>query len=144
MGWSEMEEARVAGLEQRVKSRFSDRGLLERAFVHASYAHEHPPALEWFEGQFESGSTSADSPVVGVLAKAHETLTGRAAVLRGVTYGSDLRLFTNHAGVPAILYGPGHVEDAHTADESIDLAEVTTAAAVLAWTLCQWGCESES
>ncbi len=108
------------------------------------WVREHPPALEWFEGQFESGSTSADSPVVGVLAKAHETLTGRAAVLRGVTYGSDLRLFTNHAGVPAILYGPGHVEDAHTADESIDLAEVTPAAAVLAWTLCQWGCESES
>lgn len=117
---------------------------LHRAVQDDPWLREHPPMLEWFEGQFESGATSADSPIVGVLAQAHETLTGRPAVLRGVTYGSDLRLFTNHAGVPAVLYGPGRVEDAHTADESIDLAEVTTAAAVVAWTLCQWGGESQS
>jgi acetylornithine deacetylase len=117
---------------------------LRRAAQADGWLCEHPPILEWFEGQFESGATSPESPIVGVLARAHEDLTGTPAVLQGVTYGSDLRLFTNHAGIPAILYGPGRVEDAHTANESIDLAEVTTAAAVLAWTMCQWGGESPS
>lgn len=40
-----MDEERVARLEERLGWRFEDRGLLERAFVHASWAHEHPPAL---------------------------------------------------------------------------------------------------
>jgi ribonuclease-3 len=35
---------RVAGLERRLGYRFLDRGLLECALTHASYAHEHPPA----------------------------------------------------------------------------------------------------
>jgi ribonuclease-3 len=36
---------RVASLEARLEHRFLDRALLERALVHASYAHEHPPVL---------------------------------------------------------------------------------------------------
>lgn len=117
---------------------------LRRAAQADAWLREHPPALEWFEGQFEPGATSPESPIVGVLARAHQDLTGTPAVLQGVTYGSDLRLFTNHAGIPAILYGPGRVEDAHTANESIDLSEVGTAAAVLAWTMYQWGGGSPS
>jgi ribonuclease III len=39
-----VDPARVAGLERRLGYRFLDRGLLERALTHASYAHEHPPA----------------------------------------------------------------------------------------------------
>jgi len=35
--------ARVAELERRLGHRFRDRGLLEQACTHASYANEHPP-----------------------------------------------------------------------------------------------------
>lgn len=40
-----MDAQRVAALEERLAHRFRDPALLERAFVHASYAHEHPPVL---------------------------------------------------------------------------------------------------
>ena len=40
-----MDAERVAALEARLEHRFRDRALLERALVHASYAHEHPPVL---------------------------------------------------------------------------------------------------
>jgi ribonuclease III len=33
-------------LERRLPHLFRDPGLLERALTHASYAHEHPPALD--------------------------------------------------------------------------------------------------
>jgi len=36
--------------------------------------------------------------------------TGRA----GRHLRSDLRLFTHHANIPAVLYGPGDVANAHT------------------------------
>lgn len=40
-----MDAERVAALEARLEHRFRDRALLERALVHPSYAHEHPPVL---------------------------------------------------------------------------------------------------
>ena len=40
-----MDPARVAELERRLGHRFHDRDLLERAFTHASYANEQPPAV---------------------------------------------------------------------------------------------------
>ena len=58
--------------------------------------------------------------------------------IRGVTYGSDLRLFTNHAQIPAVLYGPGHIEQAHAVDEYVDLDAVATACSVVALTIADW------
>jgi ribonuclease-3 len=36
----------LAALERRLGHRFRDPSLIERALTHASYAHEHPPALD--------------------------------------------------------------------------------------------------
>jgi len=99
---------------------------------------EHPPELEWFEGQFESGQTPPDSPIVQSIADCHTQMCGRAPVVQGVTYGSDLRLFTNHGGIPAVLYGPGNVLNAHTVDEFVELEEVVAATKVLALIVSQW------
>lgn len=40
-----MDPVRVAALEQRIGHTFRDPALLERAFTHASYVNEQPPAL---------------------------------------------------------------------------------------------------
>lgn len=118
----------------------------QQAFAHAlrrvadddPWLRDHPPSYEWFEGQFESGETHAGEPIVGALCEAHTAVTGNAPVLHGVTYGSDLRLFTNHAQMPAILYGPGDVLKAHAVNECIDLDEVVQATQVLALMMCGW------
>lgn len=118
----------------------------KRAFVAAvqeaaaadAWLREHPPVLEWFEGQFESGQTAGDAPILRQLAACHEAIVAETPVLQGVTYGSDLRLFTNHARIPAVLYGPGDVADAHSVNESIDLEQVVTATKVLALTVATW------
>jgi acetylornithine deacetylase len=99
---------------------------------------EHPPRVEWFEGQFESGATPVDHPLVQGLAKAHRSVLRADARVRGVPYGSDLRLFTNHAGMPAVLYGPGDVRLAHAVNEKIPVDEIVEAAAVLATFISEW------
>jgi acetylornithine deacetylase len=99
---------------------------------------EHPPELEWFEGQFESGQTPPDSPIVRTIAESHANMFGSAPVVQAVTYGSDLRLFTNHGSTPAVLYGPGNIFDAHTVNEHVDLEEVMAATKVLAYIVTQW------
>jgi acetylornithine deacetylase len=102
------------------------------------WLREHPPTLEWIEGQFEPGQTSLQAPIVQAISGAHTQVAGSAPVVQGVPYGSDLRLFTEHGGVPAVLYGPGDVAFAHTVEEHVELEEVYTCAKVLALLITEW------
>jgi acetylornithine deacetylase len=99
---------------------------------------ENPPIVEWVEGQFEPGTTPLDAPIIERLSCSHEAVTGRPASVFGIPCGTDLRLFTRHAGVPAVLYGPGNVVQAHAADEYISIDQVVTCTKVLARTMLTW------
>jgi acetylornithine deacetylase len=111
---------------------------LASAAANDPWLKDHPPQLEWFEGQFESGQTAQDAPIVRAISESHAKVFGSAPVVQGVTYGSDLRLFTNHGDTPAVLYGPGNIFDAHTVNEHVDLEEVLAATKVLAYIVTQW------
>jgi acetylornithine deacetylase len=102
------------------------------------WLHENPPRVEWFEGQFESGETPLDHPLIQQLTAAHQQAVGSAPTMRGVTYGSDMRLFTNHAKIAATHYGPGDVGVAHAVNEFVPLDEVVTATKVIANLITQW------
>jgi acetylornithine deacetylase len=115
---------------------------IREAACHDEWLRLHPPALEWFEGQFEPGETALGAPIVSTLAEQHRRVLGAAPAIEGVTYGSDLRLFTNHAQMPAVLYGPGNVEQAHATDEWIEITDVIAACKVIALTVAVWSkCE---
>jgi acetylornithine deacetylase len=92
---------------------------------------EHPVSVEWFEGQFEPGETALDAPILDELRDCHREALGRESATHGVSYGSDLRLFTRYASMPAVLYGPGDVRVAHSANESVPLSELVQATEVL-------------
>jgi acetylornithine deacetylase len=111
---------------------------VREAAAEDAWMMEHPPKVEWFEGQFESGATRADHPLVEGLARAHRSVLRSDPRVRGVPYGSDLRLFTNHADMPAVLYGPGDVRVAHAVDEKIRVDEIVDAVAVLAMFIAEW------
>jgi acetylornithine deacetylase len=98
----------------------------------------HRPVVEWFEGQFEPAETPHDAPFVSMLAQAHYDICSRKPDVRGVTYGSDLRFFTNYAGMQAVLYGPGDVSVAHSLDEHISIQEILSAAEVVACAILRW------
>ena len=124
--------------ESTATARAAMDAALRKASAADAWLKEHPPTLEWFEGQFESGETPQDSPIVQSIVDCHSQMFGRAAIVQGVTYGSDLRLFTNHGGIPAVLYGPGNVLNAHTVDEFVELEEVVAATKVLALIVARW------
>lgn len=92
---------------------------------------EHPVEIEWFEGQFESGETPLDAPILRELGDSHREMLDGAPRTHGVSYGSDLRLFTRYARMPAVLYGPGDVRLAHSANETVPLDELVRATEVL-------------
>ena len=94
------------------------------------WLRHHPVRVEWFEGQFEPGETSLEAPILQEISRAHREVTGRMPAMHGVPYGCDLRLFTRYANIHAVLYGPGDVQLAHSAEESIALEDLVTAAKV--------------
>jgi len=119
-------------------ARRSLNAAVARAVAVDPWLQANPPRIDWVEGQFESGQTSVTHPIVESLQQCHAEVLGRTTIVQGVTYGSDLRLFTNHAHVPAVLYGPGNILQAHTVNEWVELREVFTAAKVLAYIITQW------
>ncbi|MFQ5792319.1 MAG: ArgE/DapE family deacylase, partial [Acidobacteriota bacterium] len=102
-----------------------------------AWLRKHPPRVEWFEGQFEPGETDPEAPILQQLSESHEAMTGREPASHGVPYGSDLRLFTRYAGMPAVLYGPGDVTLAHADNESVSLEELVAAAEVMTMLICR-------
>jgi acetylornithine deacetylase len=93
---------------------------------------DHPATVEIVGGQFGSGRVPSDHPLPVGLAAVAETITGRRPELLGEPYGADMRLFISEGDTPCVIFGPGDVRVAHSADEHVPLAEVEACARVLA------------
>jgi acetylornithine deacetylase len=108
----------------------------EQAVVAAATGHpylrEHPPVVEWWGGRFLPATTSMESPIVTTTAAAIGDVTGRAPRIAGMTYGADMRLLVNDAGIPTVLFGPGDVRRAHRPDECVPIDDLLTVARVIA------------
>jgi acetylornithine deacetylase len=71
------------------------------------------------------------------IATAVQWATARTAQIRGVSFGTDAFCY-DAAGVPSVVFGPGSIDQAHTADEWVALAEVEQASEVLYRMVADW------
>jgi acetylornithine deacetylase len=124
-------ERRVLPGESPVAAR--DEVIARIAAASGAAAVEHdPPFLE--------SAGLADASADPVAAAWIEALTvavragGAAARRTAARYGTNASVFAE-AGVPSVVFGPGSIAQAHTADEWIELAQVDAAAAALAATV---------
>jgi acetylornithine deacetylase len=112
---------------------------LEDAVASTRAAHpflaEQPPTVTWWGGQFLPARTDPDAPVVATTAAAVAAVTGRPADVRGMPYGCDMGLTAGIAGIPTVVFGPGHIRDAHRPDESVAIDDLVVAARTLALTV---------
>ena len=83
---------------------------------------ESPPLLV-----DEALDTPAGATVVQTAQQVLRTL-GLADSVCGVPFGSDASKLSR-AGIPTILFGPGSIDQAHSVDEYVELAQVEKAAA---------------
>jgi acetylornithine deacetylase/succinyl-diaminopimelate desuccinylase-like protein len=91
-------------------------------------AEMEPPMVEDYPLE-----TSPSEKIVQTLLKASQAVTGRAG-LEGVPYGSDASKL-KRAGIPSVIFGPGNIDQAHAAEEFVELDQVRLAAEIYARTI---------
>ncbi|MCE9629431.1 MAG: M20 family metallopeptidase [Planctomycetia bacterium] len=91
---------------------------------------EHAEPFLESAGLTDATADSKAKAWVEALAAASQA-RGATAASTAARYGTNASVFAA-AGVPSVVFGPGSIEQAHTADEWIDLAEIGTAAEILA------------
>jgi acetylornithine deacetylase len=116
------------------------RDAIEEAADADEFLREHRPTVELTGGKFSSAKVPLDDPLpIGLREVAGEVL-GRRPELLGKPYGADMRLLVNEGRTPTVIFGPGDVAAAHSADEFVPLSEVVDCARVLAaWVVREIG-----
>jgi acetylornithine deacetylase len=102
------------------------------------WLREHPPRVEWREGQFAPADVAVDSPLVQTLSSAWRRANGADARVEAVTYGADMRHFVLVGGMPCVMFGAGDVRLAHAPNESIPLDELFVATTTTAMFIADW------
>ena len=105
------------------RARFED--VVTEVAVKDPWLRENRPVVTWPGGQFASGRTDADHPLVDDMSAAVVATGGEPPRRAAGVYGSDLRLYTGIGGIPTLHYGPGDMADAHTPLEKVDLDQLT-------------------
>jgi len=96
------------------------------------FLRDHPATVAITGGRFGSARVASDHPLPVGLAAVAEAVTGRRPALLGEPYGADMQMFVNVGGTPCVIFGPGDVKVAHSADEHVPIDEVVDCARVLA------------
>jgi acetylornithine deacetylase len=108
------------------------RRVIDDAIERDEFFTEHPPTVELVGGRFSSSRVPAEHPLPISLADAAEATLGRRPAFLGEPYGADMRLLVNEGATPTVIYGPGHIAAAHSADEYVPLEDVAACARTLA------------
>jgi acetylornithine deacetylase/succinyl-diaminopimelate desuccinylase len=80
----------------------------------------------------DAAEAPADSAVADALRRAVTVERGAAPVDAGFTGITDARYYINDAAIPTVIFGPGSLSVAHTADESVAVEDLVQAARVYA------------
>jgi acetylornithine deacetylase len=96
------------------------------------FLRDHPATVAITGGRFGSARVASDHPLPVGLAAVAEAVTGRRPALLGEPYGADMQMFVNVGRTPCVIFGPGDVKVAHSADEHVPIDEVVDCARVLA------------
>jgi acetylornithine deacetylase/succinyl-diaminopimelate desuccinylase-like protein len=80
----------------------------------------------------EPFETQPDAVLAQALAGAVRRTTGTTPPATGMIAWTDAHNFVDHGGSQAVVFGPGHLRNAHRPDEFVSLTDVVTCARSLA------------
>jgi acetylornithine deacetylase len=117
------------GFGSRVEREFED--WIARAAATDPWLREHPPTIEWLIGGVPPAEVPAEDPIVQIALGATRAI-GRSSELGGLDNWHDGATLIVEAGIPSICLGPGDIHLAHTAEESVPIADLVDCAKAIA------------
>jgi len=98
---------------------------------------EHRPDILFYHHDDSSRASLEESIVKTVLQASERVLGEKTSIVPG-TAACDLRHFINQAKMPALTFGPGRSDQAHTVDEFIELEDLISNVKALALSIYDW------
>lgn len=80
----------------------------------------------------EGALVGENEPIVKITRDAVKEVTGKLPKVTGCIATTDMSFLVNQGKIPAVVYGPGSLEQAHVADEYVEVDELVSAAKVYA------------
>lgn len=87
----------------------------------------------------EASELDLADPFLAFVQEAYARTLGRTGTIMGMRFTTDARFIRNQAGIPTVVCGPGEVEQAHRADESVPVANLVDATALYAQIYATFG-----
>jgi acetylornithine deacetylase/succinyl-diaminopimelate desuccinylase len=86
----------------------------------------------------EASELSRDDPFLARFQRAYEAALGHEAGIIGLQATTDARFVRNQAGIPALVCGPGDLDQAHRVDEWVGVDALVDATVVYAQLLLSY------
>lgn len=81
--------------------------------------------------EYAAASIPTDARLASVLRSHVDAVMGTMPSPWGIEAATDVRNLVNDAGMEAVTWGPGHLEQAHTVDECVDLHDAAAGLEIL-------------
>jgi acetylornithine deacetylase len=102
-----------------------------------SWFRKHPVKTVFLHHR-DSCKSDVDHPLVEIVRKTAERVSGQNTPIIGSPYCTDMDHTVNLGKIPTIIYGPGSIACAHKADEWIDIDQYLEAVKSLAVATYRW------
>jgi acetylornithine deacetylase/succinyl-diaminopimelate desuccinylase-like protein len=86
----------------------------------------------------EPSEVDPEEEIVKTGVEAIQNVMGKTPMLRGFSGFTDSRFYTNQCRIPALIFGPGGVDQSHTTDESVEVDALVHAAHIYATILIDY------
>ncbi len=111
------------------------RARIQRVIAEAGaddpWLSENPPQVRLMASGFGSAHTPTEHPLVTTMAESARSVFGRPPRITGAPYGCDMSAWVRLTGAATVVYGPGDIDWAHSADEQVSLEATVQVAHVL-------------
>ncbi|KZE66027.1 acetylornithine deacetylase [Fictibacillus phosphorivorans] len=103
-----------------------------------SWLKDNPITIEWFGAQWLPGLIETDHPLMNILRKNFEGVTGNEPIIEASPWGTDGGLLSQVGDTPSIVFGPGVTAVAHYPNEYIEITKIIETAEIIALTIYDW------
>lgn len=102
-----------------------------------SWLREHPPEVLFFHHD-DAYRVSPESEIVKTVLESGERALGREVEIMAGVGANDCRHLVNQGKIPAVVFGPGGLDQSHTVDESIQIENLISNVKTIALTIYSW------